>query len=150
MRFTCFLAVLSGLFLFAAAADAAQVLRRPVSSEPESLDPQKTTSADPIAIDHDLFVGLAVLDKDEKPMPGAAAGWDVSADGRIWTFHLRPDAKWSNGDPVTSADFLYSFRRLVDPATGASSSVALSQVVGYDAIISGQEKDLSKLGVEAP
>lgn len=150
MRSTRFLAALSGIFLFAATADAAQVLRRPVGSEPESLDPQKTTSADPIAIDQDLFVGLAVLDKDEKPVPGAAQGWDVSADRRIWTFHLRPDAKWSNGDPVTSADFLYSFRRLVDPATGASNSVALSQIVGYHAIISGQEKDLSKLGVEAP
>ncbi|HLZ65989.1 MAG TPA: peptide ABC transporter substrate-binding protein [Aliidongia sp.] len=139
-----------GLTLAATSADAAQVLRRPVDSEPDTLDPQKTSSAVPISIGRDLFAGLAMLDEHEKPVPAAAESWDVSPDKRVWTFHLRHDGKWSNGDPVTSADFLYSFRRLVDPATAAADPSDLNQVVGYEAIISGKEKDLSKLGVEAP
>ena len=130
------------------AADS--VLRRPIEAEPDTLDPQKTTSVGPITVDRDLLVGLAALDADEKPVPGAAESWDVSADKRVWIFHLRRDAKWSNGDPVTSADFLSSFRRLVDPATAAADPSALNQVVNYQAIVSGKEKDLTKLGVEAP
>ncbi len=148
------LGLLAGLLAFSLAslpADAGQtVLRRPIESEPDTLDPQKTTSGVPIMIDRDLFTGLAVLDAEDKPVPGAAESWDVSADKRVWTFHLRRNAKWSNGDPVTSADFLYSFRRLVDPKTAAADPSALNQVVNYEAIVSGKETDLTKLGVEAP
>jgi len=150
MRLAPFAAGLMAILLASTAAQAQQVLHRPSESEPDTLDPQKTSSAVPIAIGRDLFAGLAMLDEHEKPVPAAAESWDVSPDKRIWTFHLRHDGKWSNGDPVTSADFLYSFRRLVDPATAAADPSDLNQVVGYDAIISGKEKDLSKLGVEAP
>lgn len=142
--------LLAAFLASTAVAQADQVLRRPSESEPDTLDPQKTSSAVPISIGRDLFAGLAMLDADEKPVPAEAESWDVSPDKRVWTFHLRHDGKWSNGDPVTSADFLYSFRRLVDPATAAADPSDLNQVVGYEAIITGKEKDLTKLGVEAP
>jgi len=144
-------ASLLALSLAALPAGAAEtVLRRPTNAEPDTLDPQKTTSAGSIEIARDLLVGLAVLDAEDKPVPGAAESWDVSPDGLIWTFHLRPGAKWSNGDPVTSADFLFSFRRLVDPKTAAADPSALKQVVNYAPIVAGEEKDLTKLGVVAP
>ncbi len=127
-----------------------QILHRPNESEPDSLDPQKTTSLYALGIDRDMFMGLVRLDNDEKPVPGLAESWDVSPDGKNWTFHLRHDAKWSNGDPVTADDFVYSFRREVDPKTAAGDPSDLKQVVNYEAILSGKEKDLSKLGVEAP
>ena len=131
-------------------ARAEQVLHRFNSAEPESLDPHKMNSSDPLAIDRDMFIGLVTLDPHGKPVPGAAESWDVAPDGKTWTFHLRHDDKWSTGEPVTSADFLYSFRRLVDPKTAAEDPSDLKQVVNYEAIISGEEKDLTKLGVEAP
>ncbi len=67
----------------------------------------------------DLFEGLVTLSVDGRPVPGAAASWQRSADGRTWVFHLRPDARWSNGAPVTADDFVYSWRREVDPRTGS-------------------------------
>jgi oligopeptide transport system substrate-binding protein len=140
----------AGLTLLTISAHAATVLNRPTEGEPESLDPQKTVSAYPIGIVRDMYMGLVTLTNDGKPAPGVAESWDIAPDGETWTFHLRHDTKWSNGDPVTSEDFLYSFRRLVDPKTAAADPSDLKQVVNYDAIISGKEKDLTKLGVEAP
>jgi len=151
MRFAPRLA--AGLFaalLASTGAQAQQVLHRFDQSEPDSLDPQKTNSLESLSIDRDMFVGLAMLDAHGKPVPGAAESWDIAPDGKTWTFHLRHDDKWSNGDPVTAADFLYSFRRLVDPKTAAEDPSDLKQVVNYEAIISGKETDLTKLGVEAP
>jgi oligopeptide transport system substrate-binding protein len=131
-------------------AQAGTILNRPTEGEPESLDPQKIVSAYPIGITRDMYVGLLTLTNDGKPAPGVAERWEISPDGKSWTFHLRPDTKWSNGDPVTAEDFLYSFRRLVDPKTAAADPSDLKQLVNYDAILSGKEKDLTKLGVDAP
>jgi len=131
-------------------AQAATVLHRPDEGEPESLDPQKTVSAFPLGIIRDMYVGLIALDNSGKPVPGVAESWDIAPDGKSWTFHLRHDTKWSNGDPVTSDDFVYSFRRLVDPKTAAADPSDLAQLVNYDKIQSGEEKDLTKLGVDAP
>jgi oligopeptide transport system substrate-binding protein len=131
-------------------AFATEILHRPLDTEPGTLDPQKMSSADWIAVDRDLFVGLLTLDPEGKPVPAVAESWTVSPDGKRWTFHLRPDAKWSNGDALTSADFVYAFRRLVDPATAADDPSDLKQVVNAEEIIAGKEKDLSKLGVTAP
>ncbi|HEV2675472.1 MAG TPA: peptide ABC transporter substrate-binding protein [Aliidongia sp.] len=136
--------------LLSTAAQAEQVLHRYNGAEPDSLDPQKTNSAESLAVDREMFVGLAVLDPHNKPAPGAAESWDIAPDGKTWTFHLRHDGKWSTGEPVTAADFIYSFQRLVDPKTAAEDPSDLKQLDGYDAIVSGKEKDLSKLGVEAP
>jgi oligopeptide transport system substrate-binding protein len=140
---------LAAAFLLTNAAQAEQILHRPIDAEPESLDPQKTTGNIEISIDRDMFIGLVALDAHAEPVPGVAASWDQSADHKIWTFHLRPEAKWSNGDPVTAEDFVYSFRRLVDPKTAAADYSDLHEVVNAEAIATGKEKDLAKLGVEA-
>jgi len=150
MRFVPVLAAgLAASLLCMATAQAEQVLRRPIQAEPESLDPQKTTGAIELSIDRDLFTGLLVLDSHGFPAPGVATSWEESPDHKIWTFHLRQDNKWSNGEPVTAADFVYSFRRLVDPKTASADYADLHEVVNAEAIASGQEKDLTKLGVEA-
>jgi len=150
MRLVPFFAVLALGLLVSAGARADQVLHRMSEQEPETLDPQKSSSAGPVAIDRDLFMGLLTLDPQEEVIPGVAERWEISPDGLTWTFHLRTDAKWSNGEPLTAEDFVYSFRRLVDPATAAADSSTLTQLVNYHAIASGQEKDLTKLGVKAP
>ncbi|MDB5360805.1 MAG: ABC-type transport system periplasmic substrate-binding protein [Rhodospirillales bacterium] len=144
------LAALAAGLLVSASAQADHVLRRANEAEPESLDPQKTTGLYESNVEHDLFIGLLTLDPEMKPVGGMAERWEASDDKKVWTFHLRHDAKWSNGDPVTSADFLYSFRRLVDPTTAASSTEQIRDVVNAEEIIAGTEKDPSKLGVATP
>ncbi|HEV2675469.1 MAG TPA: peptide ABC transporter substrate-binding protein [Aliidongia sp.] len=138
------------LLLFQTAdAHAAKLLRRGLDSEVESLDPQKGIALYDVDIQHELMEGLTALDMDLKPVPGAALSWDVSADSLTYTFHLRPDGKWSNGDPVTADDFVYAMRRGVDPRTGASDPLSLRPILNAEAIIDGTEKDVTKLGVDA-
>ncbi|GGF09084.1 peptide ABC transporter substrate-binding protein [Aliidongia dinghuensis] len=143
------IAAVAALQFLMAPAQAGQVLHRISEAEPETLDPQKSSASGSLAIDRDMFIGLLTLDPQEHVVPGVAEKWEISPDGKTWTFHLRHDAKWSTGEPVTSQDFVYSFRRLVDPKTAAADSSDLTQLVNYQAIASGQEKDLTKFGVEA-
>lgn len=131
-------------------ARADRILRYPIYSEPESLDPQQTTGAQEWAIIRHMFIGLLSLDPHGRAVPGIAESWDISGDGKLWTFHLRNDAKWSNGDPITSEDFVYSFRRLVDPESGTAGSPDLFEVTNAISIATGKEKDITKLGVDAP
>jgi oligopeptide transport system substrate-binding protein len=148
MRFKA-IAVAGLLLASAGASHAEQVLHRISEAEPETLDPQKSSAAGSLAIDRDLFMGLLTLDPQEHVVPGMAESWDLAPDGKTWTFHLHRDAKWSTGEPVTADDFVYAFRRLVDPKTAAADPSNLTQLVGYEAIVSGKETDLSKLGVAA-
>ncbi|GGF09088.1 oligopeptide ABC transporter substrate-binding protein OppA [Aliidongia dinghuensis] len=138
------------LLLMASTAHADHVLRRANEAEPESLDPQKTTGLYEANIERDLFVGLLTLDPEMKVVPGIAERWEASTDKKVWTFHLRHDAKWSNGDPVTAADFVYSFRRLVDPKTAAAETEQVRDLVNAEELIAGREKDPTKLGIAAP
>jgi oligopeptide transport system substrate-binding protein len=144
---------LTFLLLFACMGDGARAggtLRRLGGQEPETLDPAKATGALARNIDFDLFEGLTAFGNDGAVVPGIATSWETSSDGLRWTFHLRPDAKWSNGDPLTSEDFLYGLRRLIDPATASAFSSDLGMIVNAAEIIAGRETDLTKLGVEAP
>lgn len=89
-------------------------------TEIESFDPAVVTGQPEGRIIDALFEGLVQLGPEDRvPMPGVAERWEVSDDGRTYTFHLRRDAKWSDGSPVTSRDFLYSLRRFLDPQTAA-------------------------------
>ncbi len=89
-------------------------------AEPRTLDPQKMTGGIETRIADGIFEGLTFRDaRTMRPVPGQAESWDVSPDGRRYTFRLRPSARWSNGDPVTAHDFVRAWRRLVDPAVGA-------------------------------
>jgi len=149
MRGNLIAGLVAALLASTGLAHAEQVLRRISDAEPETLDPQKSTASGSLAIDRDMFVGLVTLDPQEELVPGAAERWDISPDGLTWTFHLRHDDKWSTGEPVTADDFVYSFHRLADPKTAAADPSDLTQLENYEAIISGKETDLSKLGVKA-
>ena len=96
----------------------------------------------------DLFEGLVTLNQDGSPAPGVALTWDTSVDGKTWTFHLRNDARWSNGQPVTADDFVYGWRRQVDPATGSEYAQALAPIENAMDVAAGK-MPLSKLGVES-
>lgn len=85
----------------------------------KTTDPQKNTDVEGSDVLRQLFEGLMNEDGHGAPVPGVATGFDLSGDKLTYTFHLRPEAKWSNGDPVTAHDFVYAWRRLADPATAA-------------------------------
>lgn len=89
--------------------------------EPATLDPQKMYSLSEFAIVGDLIIGLTADAPDASVIPGMAERWETSADGLVWTFHLRP-ALWSDGRPVTAEDFVYAYRRILKPETAASYS----------------------------
>ncbi len=138
-----------GLAGIAQAQEVEGILRRGNQAEPATLDPIKSEAVGDGHIEQDLFEGLVYLDRDSHPAPGQAERWDLSPDGRVYTFHLRPDLRWSNGDPLTAADFVYSFRRAADPATGSKYSFLLFPIRGARAIVHGETKDLTSLGVRA-
>ena len=99
---------------------ADHILRIAQRNEPATLDPQLATLPDEFFIIRALSEGLLTPDPaGGAPLPGVAEKWEVSADGLTYTFHLRPGAKWSNGDPVTAQDFVYSIRRALAGATAA-------------------------------
>ncbi len=92
--------------------DAHQILYLANGSEPEDLDPQIVTGVTEDNIIRALIEGLVAEDpKDLHPVPGVAERWEISPDGKIYTFHLRANARWSNGDPVTATDFVRSYKR---------------------------------------
>jgi oligopeptide transport system substrate-binding protein len=132
----------------ARAADAA-ILRVGNNQEPDSLDPQLASLDQAGNILRDVYEGLTTLDDDARAAPGVAERWDVSDDGEQYTFHLRGDARWSNGEPVTAQDFLATFRRLVDPRTASPYASTLRLVVNAADITAGKAAP-DTLGVAAP
>ena len=114
------LAALAAVFLFAAPASAEVVLNRGnAGGDPFSLDPHNTQGTWENFIVGDMLEGLATEDVNGEIIPGAAESWTVSPDGLTWTFKMRQGAVWSDGTPVTADDFVYSWRRLMDPKTAA-------------------------------
>ncbi len=126
---------------------ATQHLRRALDQMPRSLDPTLTTDVSAQRIIDDIFEGLTTVALDGSIAPGVAQSWEVSSDGKLWTFHLR-DAHWSNGDALTADDFVYSWRRLADPATAADYAQSLSVVRNALAITGGQ-LPITALGITA-
>lgn len=117
----------------------------------ESLDPQIATDGTSFEVIADFTDGLMQMDAEGAAVPACAESYEVSEDGKTYTFHIREDANWSNGDPVTANDFVFGWQRAVDPATASEYSYMLSdigQVVNAAEIIAG-EKDVSELGVKA-
>lgn len=107
------------------------------SADPETLDPHKTSSVYEANIMRDIYVGLVTVDAKAHEIPGAAEKWTVSPDGLVYTFTLRAGAKWSNGDPLTAEDFVYSFRRMLDPATGAKYANVLYAIKNAEKVNKG-------------
>ena len=121
-----------------------------LETEVQSLDPQVATDGTSFEVIADYTDGLMQMDADGAAVPALAETYDISEDGKTYTFHLR-DAKWSNGDAVTAADFVFGWQRAVDPATASEYSYMLSdigQVVNAAEIIAG-EKPVTDLGVTA-
>jgi oligopeptide transport system substrate-binding protein len=121
--------LLAGLLAGPVLAD--NVFRAGHSGEPDSLDPHVATTGTAVTIVNDLFEGLLTLDAHGKAVPGIAARWDISEDGRVYTFALRPDLKWSDGQPLTARDMAFSLKRLADP------NVARSMLASYVESITG-------------
>jgi oligopeptide transport system substrate-binding protein len=120
-------------------------------AEPRDLDPHLVAAYTDMNILTTLFEGLTVLDeKSSQALPGVAGHWEVSADGLVYIFHLRPDARWSNGDPVTSLDFAYAFRRILTPALGAEYAYMLWPIKNAGAFNSGKLTDFSAVGLATP
>jgi oligopeptide transport system substrate-binding protein len=143
------LTVASALFIASmGVAGAEVVLNRGNSADPESLDPHKTSTVYEAHILRDLFLGLTTEDVRSDIIPGAAESWTMSGDGKVYTFKLRADGKWSDGSPVTANDFVFAWQRLTDPATAAEYAYMLAPVVNAEAITKGEKKP-AELGVKA-
>lgn len=144
--FASSLMLATGTMLAPAAAEV--VFHRGNSADPESLDPHKTSTVYEAHILRDLFEGLVMQDQNAELIPGAAESWTISDDGTVYTFKLRQGATWSDGSPVTADDFVYAFRRLEDPATGAEYASMLYVVKNGEEVNTGKAKP-EELGVRA-
>ncbi len=127
------------------------ILRVGNGAEPEGLDPHVVTGVPEHHILLTLFEGLVRLDpKTLDPVPGVAETWEVSPDGLTYTFHLRKDAKWSNGDPLTSKDFAYAWRRCLTPTLASEYAYMLYPLKNARAYNEGALKDFSQVGCSFP
>ncbi|WP_342753580.1 peptide ABC transporter substrate-binding protein [Pantoea sp. MBD-2R] len=128
---------------------AVQQIVRHIKDEPASLDPAKAVGLPEIQVIRDLFEGLTNQDAKGNSVPGVATQWQTT-DNQTWIFTLRKDARWSDGEPVTANDFVYSWRRLVDPKVG-STFAWFAELAGMQnaAAITKGEMSPDKLGVVA-
>jgi oligopeptide transport system substrate-binding protein len=126
---------------------AKQELTRQVPSETESLDPAHIESWIGQTIGLDLFEGLTRISASGAIVPGVAESWTRTSTD-TWIFKLRHDAKWSNGDPLTAADFIYAWQRVLDPKTGSKYTVLVEFIKNAKAILAGKAP-LTSLGARA-
>ncbi len=124
------------------------ILRVGNGAEVQGLDPHTVSGVTEHRTLGALFEGLVSLDPATlEPIPGVAQSWELSADARTYTFHLRDDARWSNGDPVTAHDFAYAWRRILSPALGADYAYLLHCIEGAQAFNNGELSDFGEVGV---
>jgi oligopeptide transport system substrate-binding protein len=129
-------------------AFAEVVYNRGNDTDPKSLDHHKTSTVAESHVSRDLYEGLVAKDPKAELIPGVAEKWEVSDDGLKYTFHLRENAKWSNGDPVTAADFVFAYQRIQNPATAAEYANILYPIKNAQAVNKGEMKG-EELGVKA-
>lgn len=146
LRFIAAVALASSLI---SPAFAETVLNRGNIAEPGTVDPQKYSTTYESHIQLDLFETLVTNDAAGAYVPGSAESWKVSDDGRVYTFKLRPNLKWSDGTPITSADFVYGFRRAIDPKTHSWYANMCYNIKNAKAVNEGKMKP-EALGVSAP
>ncbi|WP_420963552.1 peptide ABC transporter substrate-binding protein [Brucella sp. IR073] len=140
--------LLGSLLLGASPALAEAVLHRGNAGEPQTLDQAHTSIDVESFILNDLYEGLVVYDAGGKVVPGVAESWTVSDDGTVYTFKLRPNAKWSDGSPVTAEDFVFSLRRIEDPKTASGYANILYPIKNAQKVNKG-EMPADQLGVKA-
>jgi oligopeptide transport system substrate-binding protein len=141
-------ALLAGVFMAGAQAASAQTLHMMNGGEPASLDPHRVSGDWENRIVGDYLEGLMTEDAEANTIPGAAESYTVSDDGLVYTFTIREDAVWSDGTPLTAEDFVFAFRRLMDPATAASYAYLQYPILNAEAVNAG-EMELEELGVVA-
>ncbi|MDD4237266.1 MAG: peptide ABC transporter substrate-binding protein [Desulfotomaculaceae bacterium] len=127
---------------------AQQTIRYNIGAEPATLDPALSSGVTEQTLENALLEGLVRMDRDGKPSPGMAKSWEVSADGRIYTFTLR-ESNWTNGEPLTAEDFVYSWRRVLDPETASPYAYQLYYLVNGEAFNAAKIKDPAEVGVRA-
>lgn len=118
-----------------------------VGEEGKTLDPQLATSQSSIQISSFLQEGLSKLDENLKPIPGLAKSWDVSEDGLTWTFHLRENLKWSNGDPLTAHDFKFAWLKALNPEVASEYAYMLFPIKNAEEYNAGKVK-VEEVGIE--
>ncbi|HMP83073.1 MAG TPA: peptide ABC transporter substrate-binding protein [Verrucomicrobiota bacterium] len=124
-----------------------QILYKGNGTEPADLDPQIVTGVTEHHTIMALIEGLVTEDpKDLHPVPGVAERWDISPDGRVYTFHLRKNAKWSNGDPVTAHDFWESYKRILTPSLASKYAYMHFVVTNAEAFNKGTITDFNEVG----
>ncbi len=127
-----------------------QTLHRSIGPDLTDLDPHLASSLGDIHVLSALFEGLVGEDpKTLAPVPGVALRWEVSADLLTYTFHLRPDAKWSDGRPLVATDFVASVRRALAPALGAPNAELLYPVLNAEAYHKARLADFAEVGIRA-
>ncbi|MBN9456721.1 MAG: peptide ABC transporter substrate-binding protein [Bosea sp.] len=146
LAFAALLATLRG-----AAANGATIFHRGNDGDPETLDPHRTSTVAEAHLLRDLREGLVINNVKGEVVAGVAESWTTSDDGRLWRFSLRSDAKWSNGEPLRASDFVHSFRRIINPETGAKYANLLFPIRNAEAIHKAATGSaLEDLGVRAP
>lgn len=140
------------LLLFAACllcqVASASTVRRGLGPEPDSLDIHQARGLSAINLLRDTREGLVTFDINGEPVPGQASSWQILDDGRRYRFTLRPEARWSNGDSVTAADFVRAWHRAFTPATTAATAGLLKDVRNANRILRG-EAAVEELGITA-
>jgi oligopeptide transport system substrate-binding protein len=127
-----------------------QILHAGNGAEPQDLDPHITTGIPEYDIQKTLFEGLAAKNpRTLEPIPGAAESWTISPDGKLYTFMLRKNARWSNGDPVTAHDFVYSWKRILSAKMAADHSYMLYCIDNAEQYYTGKIQDFEQVGVKA-
>lgn len=117
----------------------------------EHIDPNLATESVGTRVARQLFEGLVAIEPGNPlPVPAGAVSWETSADGKTWTFSLRKEARWSDGTPVTSADYMYSAERVLHPSTQSRNAMQLWIVEGAKAYNTGETTDFGTVGVDAP
>jgi oligopeptide transport system substrate-binding protein len=129
-------------------SNSIRTLRRGLPGEPRTLDPQLADDTYSFPVLRDLYEGLTAEDRNGQIVPGAAESWTVDATGTVYTFVLRSNARWSDGDKTTATEFVNGLRRAVDPSTASGSSALLAIIKGAGDIIAGRKK-VADLGVSA-
>lgn len=131
-----------------AGEETSRVLHRGIGTDPGSLDPALAEDVHAFNVLVDVYEGLVAEDARGALVPGVAQSWRVNDNGDVYTFELRPDARWSNGDPVLAADFVRSLQRAVAPETASSYAFLLEPILHFSAVNAG-EKPTGDLGVRA-
>lgn len=130
------------------AASAEVVYNRAIPGDPGTLDTHKASTTAESPILRDLLEGLVAFNAKGEPVPGQAEKWEISDDGKTYRFTLRNGIKWSNGDPVKASDFVFSYRRILNPETGAGYASVLFPILNAEKVNKGQGK-VEEIGVKA-